>query len=196
MNHKDGDAILMIERILTISIYSLIATIVLILTWVISRELLGKLRQSRHEKRSRQTQQCLKAWLRASEPQQKRILARLKTLGPVQFIEPFFFELFDMSSKEEKTNLRELFQSLGIQNRLRQILKESPNIDSKEEAVLKMGHVGMMNDLIFLLNIFRDETEDEKVKQCCVEAISELCGPLLQDKEAVYHIRLLVQLLE
>ncbi|MBI3019184.1 MAG: HEAT repeat domain-containing protein [Deltaproteobacteria bacterium] len=96
----------------------------------------------------------------------------------------------------KKAQLKVLFELLGIQKELRTCLRESPNVIKREHAVLKLGKVGMVEDVPFLLDVFNDPEEDPKVKQCCVESIYALAEPLLKAETAYANLGLLIKLFE
>lgn len=186
----------MVERLLMVAIYALSSLIVVLLIWVILRELFGRLKKSESEFRSQLVKELLKKWLNDNAIERKKTLEKLREMNSAAYLEPIFFEVFYLLSKEDRNELKILFELLGMQERLRKILKESPRVSEREESVLKMGRVGMIEDLPFLLDIFRDRDEHPRVKQCCIEAIYELAEPLLSDSRAGANLGLLVQLLE
>ncbi len=187
----------MSERLLQFSIYFLSLLIGILLIWAILRELLTNLRESRDKGRHQETQRLLEAWLEASShDERKEALEKLKHLGPPGFLEPFFFDLFEKSEKKDQARLKILFELLGIQKELRFCLKESSNVIKREQAVLKLGKVGVVEDVPFLLDVFNDSDEDAKVKQCCVESIYVLAEPWLKAETAHANLGLLIKLFE
>lgn len=186
----------MVERLLMIAIYALSSLIVVLLIWVILRELFSRLKKSESEFQSQLVRDLLKKWLNDNTIERKKTLEKLREMDSAAYLEPIFFEVFYLLSKEDRKDLKILFELLGMQEKLRKILKESPKVSEREEAVLKMGRVGTIEDLPFLLDIFRDREEHPRVKQCCIEAIYELSEPLLKDSRAGANLGLLSQLLE
>lgn len=187
----------MAARLLELLIYILSGLIVVILGWAILRSILLRLEVLRQNKRNREIETGLKEWLKNSSPDsRKKMVQKLKKIGAPPVLEPLFFDLFEHVSKEEQNELRSLFELLGLQNLLRNILKESSDILKREKAVLKLAKMGVVEDIPFLLNIFHDSEEEDRVKQCCVQAIYDLSDALLSDPKAVKNLGLLVQLLD
>lgn len=186
----------MVERLLMIAIYMLSSLIVMLLIWVILRELFNRLKKSESEFQSQLVKNLLKKWLTDGSMERKKTLEKLKEIGSPAYLEPLLLGTFNSLSQEERNDFKILFELLGLQQRLRMLLKESPNISEREEAVLRMGAIGTLEDLPFLLDIFRDRDEHVRVKQCCMEAIYQLAEPLLRNSRAPANLGLLVQLLE
>ena len=188
----------MSEHLLIFSIYFLSFLIGVLLIWAILRELLTNFREAKDKKRHQEIQKSLEAWMEASSCEaKKKALEKLKGLGSATDLEPFFFELFEKSnSQDHQAQLKLLFELLGIQRELRICLKESSNVIWREQAVLKLGKVGAVEDVPFLLDVFKDPEEDPKVKQCCVESIYTLAEPLLKTEAAYANLGLLIKLFE
>src|SRR3989338_2150618 len=187
----------MSEQLLNFSIYFLSFLIGVLLLWAILRELLTNFRDTRDQKRHQETQKRLEEWMKApSSEVKKQALERLKELGSASYLEPFFFELFEKSDPKDQAPLKVLFELLVIQEELRVCLKESSNVIRREQAVLKLGRVGLVEDIPFLLDVFHDSEEDPKVKQCCVESIYTLAEPLLKAETAYANLGLLIKLFE
>ncbi len=186
----------MVERLLELSIYGLTLLIIVLVGWVIFRELLKNLRISEKEIRTEIIRNLFKSWLGASPKDRPVVVEKLKALGTVLDLEDLFFEFFEKSSDEEKEKLQSLFELIGIQKHLRVVLKESPDTHKREEAVLKLSRVAIPEDLPFLLDVFGDPDEHPRVKQCAIEAIYELSLPILQQKDAVANFGLLIHMLD
>jgi len=185
------------ERLLELSIYALGALIGILLIWAILRELLIKVSSSKEEKRELQTKKLFEEWLYGNDIKRKVIIQKLKKMGSAAYLEPFFFELFEGSEKEKKEELKVLFELVGIQAELRRILKESSDVIQQEKSVLKLGKVGVIYDVQFLIDAYRDPEEHSLVKQCCVQAIYDLVEPLFHEQEqAMANFGLLVQLFD
>ncbi|MBI3017534.1 MAG: HEAT repeat domain-containing protein [Deltaproteobacteria bacterium] len=190
----------MSEQLLEFSIYFLSFLIGVLLIWAILRELLTNFKEAKDKGRHQEIKKLLEGWMKASSNEaheaKKQALEKLKQLGSPSYLEPFFFELFEKSESKDQKQLKILFELLGIQEELRFCLKESPNVIKREHAVLKLGKVGVVEDVPFLLDVFNDPEEDSKVKQCCVESIYMLAEPLLKAETAHANLGLLIKLFE
>src|SRR3990167_2585459 len=109
----------MVERLLEYSIYGLTGVIVCLMVWVIIRELLRNLKDSEKDFRHQIIENLLRQWLHEEGDSQRKTCEKIKSMGAAPTLEPFFFEMFDASPKEEKEKLRGLYELLGIQDYLR-----------------------------------------------------------------------------
>lgn len=185
----------MLERLLELSIYVLGGLIALILGWAIVRNVLISIETTREKKRNETIRTLLEKWLN-NVNHRKEIVQEIKKLNSVSHLEPLFFEMFETVSLEEHQELKILFELLGIQEFLRKILKESSDVSKREKAVLKLAKIGIVEDIPFLLEVFRDPEEEDRVKKCCTQAIYELSDKLICDEKAISNLGLLVQLLD
>lgn len=184
------------ERVLEFLIYIIGGMSFILLGWAILRELFGKLNFKEQKKRNDLTQKLFKEWIQGPDEKRKTIVMELKKQGSAQFLEPFFFEFFERSPKNEQEEMRSLFELIGIQEFLRKTLHESSDLMKREKAALKLGRVGVMQDIPILLDVLRDPAEKTRVKECVSLSLYELSKELLNEKNAVANAALLVQLLE
>jgi len=186
----------MSERLLEIAIYGLSGLIVILLGWVFFREYLFKFRRDSKQQQMDEIRALFLAWLSKPKKQKTKIQKKLSVVADPALLQEYFFETFNDVSEKEREKLIQLFDVLGIQNELRGWLKESSDVLKREEAVLKLAKVGAFEDVPFLLDAFHDPEEVDRVKQCCVKAITEMADPLIHKEHAVANLALYVKLLD